>query len=197
MHVLPSASRSFFLFTLLLVFTGVGCNQPIEQVPANDDTTSIPQEVMHDSPEIMLDEDESMKSDPDQVSDKVEDQPVEMEANNEVPAVKEDVEQEKEVEVEVVVPEKVVKSFDITAKQWEFVPSVITVDKGDTVRLSVKSVDVSHGLSISAFGINEQLEPGLAVQVEFEADKKGTFSMLCNVFCGSGHGGMKGTLIVQ
>jgi cytochrome c oxidase subunit 2 len=90
-----------------------------------------------------------------------------------------------------------VKSFSVTAKQWEFSPSVLTVKEGDTVRLSITSVDVMHGFALSAFGINETLEPGKTVDVEFVADKSGSFNFFCTVFCGSGHGNMKGTLVVE
>ena len=90
-----------------------------------------------------------------------------------------------------------VKSFTMTAKQWAFEPSKITVNKGDTVKLAVKSIDVTHGFGLSAFGINERLNPGETVNIEFVADKTGTFSFFCSVSCGSGHGGMRGTLIVN
>lgn len=90
-----------------------------------------------------------------------------------------------------------VKEFNITAKKWEFDPGTITVNKGDTVKLHIKSIDVSHGFGLSAFGINEQLDPGETVDIEFTADKTGTFTFACSVFCGSGHSGMKGQLIVE
>jgi cytochrome c oxidase subunit 2 len=90
-----------------------------------------------------------------------------------------------------------VRTFNITAKQWDFSPSTITVSQGDTVRLNVTSTDVAHGIAISAFGVNERLEPGKTTAIEFIADKKGTFTFFCSVFCGSGHGSMKGTLIVE
>ncbi len=90
-----------------------------------------------------------------------------------------------------------VKEFDITAKKWEFSPSTITVDEGDTVVLHITSMDVKHGFSLSAFNVNENLEPGTTTDVRFVADQKGTFSFVCSVFCGSGHSDMKGTLIVR
>jgi len=40
------------------------------------------------------------------------------------------------------------KSFDITAQQWSFSPSTITVNEGDVVTMNVTSIDVSHGLSL-------------------------------------------------
>jgi len=90
-----------------------------------------------------------------------------------------------------------VKEFDVEAKKWEFVPSTITVNKGDTVKLHITSTDVGHGFALSAFGINKTLNPGVTVDVEFVADKAGSFPFFCNVFCGEGHGGMNGTLVVN
>ncbi len=90
-----------------------------------------------------------------------------------------------------------VKEFSMTAKQWQFSPDTITVNKGDTVKITIKSIDVNHGITIPDFGINEKLNPGEVVNIEFVADKEGTFTFFCNVFCGSGHNGMKGILIVK
>ncbi len=89
------------------------------------------------------------------------------------------------------------KEFTLTAKQWSFSPSKITVNKGDKVILHIKSIDVTHGFKLDAFGISKSLSPGKTVNVQFTADKTGTFSFFCNVFCGSGHGGMVGTLVVK
>ncbi|MBI2558544.1 cupredoxin domain-containing protein [Candidatus Woesearchaeota archaeon] len=90
-----------------------------------------------------------------------------------------------------------VKEFKITAKQFSFTPSTIEVNKGDKVRLIVTSMDVPHGIAIKEYGINERLEVGKPVTIEFTADKEGTFTAYCSVFCGSGHSGMKGNLIVK
>lgn len=90
-----------------------------------------------------------------------------------------------------------VKSFSMTARQWEFIPGTITVNEGDRVLLSITSVDVAHGFALKQFGVSVKLEPGKTETVEFVADKKGTYSFFCNVLCGSGHGGMRGTLVVQ
>lgn len=89
------------------------------------------------------------------------------------------------------------KAFEMVARQWAFEPATITVNEGDTVVINIKSTDVAHGIAISAFGVNEKLEPGKVTKVQFIADKKGTFPFVCSVFCGSGHGAMRGTLIVE
>jgi cytochrome c oxidase subunit 2 len=89
------------------------------------------------------------------------------------------------------------KEFDIIAKKWEFSPETIEVNLGDKVLLHITSIDVAHGIYLSDFGINEQLPLDQTIDIEFIADKKGSFSFSCNVFCGMGHGSMKGQLIVN
>lgn len=90
-----------------------------------------------------------------------------------------------------------VKEFEVTARQFEFIPETIEVNKGDTVRLNIQSTDVTHGIAIPEFGVNRELQPGKKITVEFEADKSGTFNFYCSVYCGSGHGSMNGQLIVN
>ena len=90
-----------------------------------------------------------------------------------------------------------VKEFTMTAKQFSFDPAIIEVNKGDKVRLIVTSADVPHGIAIKEYGINERLEPGKPATIEFTADKQGTFTAYCSVFCGSGHSGMKGKIVVK
>jgi len=90
-----------------------------------------------------------------------------------------------------------VKEFRMTAKQFAFEPSTIEVNKGDRVRLIVTSTDVPHGIAIREYGINERLEVGKPVTIEFTADKQGTFMAFCSVFCGAGHTGMKGKIVVK
>lgn len=106
-----------------------------------------------------------------------------------------DVSIEQEEEEEEDAPS--VKQFTLTAKQWEFSPSVIRVRRGDTVRLSIKSIDVNHGIAIPDFNVSNELKSGETVHLEFVANKTGTFSFFCTVFCGSGHNTMKGTLVVE
>lgn len=89
------------------------------------------------------------------------------------------------------------KIITVTAKKFQFDPATITVKKGAKVTLNIKSVDVSHGFSLPDFNVNATLEPNKTATVTFTADKTGTFSFSCSIFCGSGHGDMKGTLIVQ
>ncbi len=90
-----------------------------------------------------------------------------------------------------------IMEVDLIAKKFEFSPDTITVEQGVKVVINAKSIDVAHGFSLPDFNINERLEPNQEVRIEFVADKKGTFSFFCSVPCGSGHGSMRGKLIVQ
>ena len=89
------------------------------------------------------------------------------------------------------------KEFTMTANEFAFVPETITVNEGDKVVLYITSVDVDHGISIPEFDVSENLPVGKTTTVEFIADKKGTYSFFCNVFCGEGHKEMTGTLVVN
>ena len=90
-----------------------------------------------------------------------------------------------------------VKSFDVTAFQWGFEPQFIKVDQGDRVILKITSIDVTHGFALDEFGINEPLNVGQTVTIEFVADNVGTFGFYCSIMCGAGHNEQKGFLIVN
>ncbi len=85
----------------------------------------------------------------------------------------------------------------VSAKQFEFNPSTIKVKKGQRVRIILTSQDVTHGLAIPAYGINVPVSKGEERVIEFVADKTGTFEFYCSIYCGAGHGAMRGTLIVE
>ncbi len=92
---------------------------------------------------------------------------------------------------------KDVKEFAITAKNWEFLPSEIRVNRGDKVKFTVTSEDIDHGFAIAEFGIKEKIEGGETKTIEFVADKQGTFIYFCSVPCGTGHIKMKGKFVVE
>lgn len=85
----------------------------------------------------------------------------------------------------------------ITAKKFEFSPKDITVKKGIPVILELESLDRLHGFSCPALGIRADINPDTLTKVTFIADKAGTFPFHCDVFCGSGHEEMEGTITVE
>jgi cytochrome c oxidase subunit 2 len=88
------------------------------------------------------------------------------------------------------------RRIEVTAKQFEFEPSEITVKKGESVVLVIKSADVAHGLRFRELNLNVKVDKGGTAEMPFTADKTGDFVGHCSVFCGSGHGGMSLTLHV-
>lgn len=90
-----------------------------------------------------------------------------------------------------------VVQVDMTSEQWEFKPATLRVKQGDTVILRIKSLDVVHGFGLPEFGADQPTPPGQETTIRFVADKPGTYSFFCTVFCGTGHPDHKGTLIVE
>lgn len=88
------------------------------------------------------------------------------------------------------------RTIEITAEQFRFVPSQVEVLEGERVRLTIRSIDVVHGIEIPAFGISERLAAGQVVEVEFTAAAPGRYPFACSVFCGTGHGAMTGAIVV-
>jgi len=84
----------------------------------------------------------------------------------------------------------------ITAKQFEFDPHTITVQKDKPVRLIITSADVDHGIKLEAFGINKKIPAKQTINVEFTPDQVGRFEFKCSVVCGTGHDDMLGELVV-
>jgi cytochrome c oxidase subunit 2 len=89
------------------------------------------------------------------------------------------------------------KEIRMTAKKYEYDPAVITVKQGERVKLIITALDHDHGFKIDALHIDELLKKGESTAIEFTPDMTGTFPFQCSHFCGLGHKGMKGELIVE
>jgi len=89
------------------------------------------------------------------------------------------------------------RAIVITAKRFEFVPSTITLKKGETVKLVVTSEDVTHGFFLRLLKIDTDLVPGETQQITVTPQSAGTFTAICHHFCGAGHGNMKLTVVVE
>ena len=84
----------------------------------------------------------------------------------------------------------------VVAKKFDFVPAEIRVTRGETVVLQFTAPEVPMGFNLADFDLRTDIVPGKVATLTFTPDKAGTFTFLCDVFCGSGHEDMSGTLIV-
>jgi|SRR5215471_5903070 len=89
--------------------------------------------------------------------------------------------------------EKVVR---ITARKFTYDPDTITLKQGEPVVLELTSEDVHMGFNVPDFKVRADIFPGKPVRVRLTPDKTGTFEFYCDVFCGSGHEDMAGSLRV-
>ena len=85
----------------------------------------------------------------------------------------------------------------ITAKRFEFSPREITLKKGETVKLQLKSEDVTHGFFLRPLGIDRDIPAGETAEVTVTPQEAGRYRAICDHFCGAGHGGMKMTIVVE
>jgi cytochrome c oxidase subunit 2 len=89
--------------------------------------------------------------------------------------------------------EQVIK---ILARRFTYTPNKLTLTKGVPVVLELTSADVLMGFSVPDFDVRADIIPGQAARVRLVPDKIGTFAFLCDIFCGSGHETMSGTITV-
>ncbi len=93
-------------------------------------------------------------------------------------------------------PAPQVRHIDVAARNFEYDPGTLHVNRGDTLLISLRSEDVTHGLYIDGYGVSAQAEPGQPGELRFVADRDGAFHIRCNVPCGSLHPFMIGKLVV-
>jgi cytochrome c oxidase subunit 2 len=86
--------------------------------------------------------------------------------------------------------------IEITAKRFAFTPSQITIKKGETVKLRLTSEDVTHGFFMRALKIDEDIEAGKPTEITLTPQTAGTFTTICDHFCGANHGNMNMTITV-
>jgi cytochrome c oxidase subunit 2 len=89
--------------------------------------------------------------------------------------------------------EKVIK---IVARRFTFTPNKLTLKKGVPVVLELTTADVLMGFNAPDFDARADIIPGKVARVRLNPDKVGTFTFLCDIFCGSGHETMSGTIVV-
>jgi plastocyanin len=89
------------------------------------------------------------------------------------------------------------KEVQMTAKKYEFTPSTVEVSAGTKIVFKITAIDREHGFQIAGSKDCVKIKQGETATVEYVAEKPGTVDFKCCVFCGMGHGGMKGKIVVR
>ena len=82
------------------------------------------------------------------------------------------------------------KVIEITAKKFEFTPNEITLKKGEPVILRLTTTDRVHGFMSKPLKVDTDIPPGKTTDVAVTPDTTGDFMIICDHYCGTGHGGM-------
>lgn len=89
------------------------------------------------------------------------------------------------------------KEFTVTGNNFAFVPTSLTVNKGDKVKIIFKNSIGTHDLQVEGYNVKTPvLAAGQTATIEFIADKAGSFEYFCSI--GNHRAmGMKGSLTVK
>lgn len=90
------------------------------------------------------------------------------------------------------------KEVKMTAKRYEFSPSTVEVTAGTKIIFKITALDHEHGFEIENVKNScVTIKKGETATVEYLAEKPGTVAFSCCVYCGSGHKGMKGKIVIH
>lgn len=83
----------------------------------------------------------------------------------------------------------------LVARLWEWWP-ILELEKGQSYRLHLSSLDWLHGFSLQPTNINIQVHPNYEMVLTLKPTEAGEFGVVCNEFCGIGHHQMLGKIYV-
>lgn len=105
------------------------------------------------------------------------------------------------------------RTFTITAHKYAYEPSILTVNRGDRVRIQLVARDVTHGFYLEGYDLEAKARPDNpsfwvrhpsnpkdyeeVEEISFVADHAGKFHYRCSITCGYMHPFMQGELIVR
>ena len=83
----------------------------------------------------------------------------------------------------------------LIGRLWQWWP-LLELEKGQTYRLHISSMDWQHGFSVQPVNINTQIVPGYEMVLTVTPDTEGDQTIICNEYCGIGHHNMTGKIYV-
>jgi cytochrome c oxidase subunit 2 len=93
--------------------------------------------------------------------------------------------------------EEPARVVEIRAHRFQFEPAQVTLRRGETVKLVLRSDDVVHGFFSRPLGIDTEIHPGAPTEIVVTPTAAGRFVTICDHFCGAGHGNMSLTFVVE
>ena len=95
-----------------------------------------------------------------------------------------------------------IREIQVKAFQYGWEPENIVVKKGEKIRFVIETADVPHGFElegivIPGWDIDKAIKKEDKVILEVNAEEAGAWDLVCTVYCGPGHLGMRGKYIVK
>ena len=84
----------------------------------------------------------------------------------------------------------------LVARLWNWYP-ILELESGKSYRIHLMSMDYLHGFSLQPENINIEVHPGYDHVITVTPTHAGTYSIVCNEFCGIGHHTMTSKLYVK
>jgi len=86
---------------------------------------------------------------------------------------------------------------EISAKRFEFTPKEIHLRAGEPVTIRLIATDRAHGLLIKDLGLDLDADVDHPDSATITPAHPGKYAAICDHYCGSGHGNMRMTFIVE
>ncbi len=83
----------------------------------------------------------------------------------------------------------------LIARIWLWYP-YLELEKGQSYRLHLSSMDYEHGFSLQPVNVNIQVQPGYEMVLTITPSAAGEYGVICNEYCGLGHHTMVGKIHV-
>jgi cytochrome c oxidase subunit 2 len=87
--------------------------------------------------------------------------------------------------------------IEVLAREFEFVPSDLELERGVPVELVLTASEVLMGFHAPGLKLRAEIAPGQPVHLRFVPTMPGSFEFHCDVFCGEGHEDMSGRITVR
>lgn len=88
------------------------------------------------------------------------------------------------------------QEYSIIARNYVYLPGTIVVEKKRRVRLYLTSIDRAHDIKIEKMNLRAKVNKGEVAVLDFTPAEAGTYEFVCDIYCGPGHRGMRGRIVV-